>query len=402
MEVLLLKFQRKPQNGKERGHFMKCSKQRILSGVLATGLTLSCMAGPAFAADSPLEDAIKDHIAQVEEGQAFVDVNPTHWYYDAVMDMTKMGLFSGTGNGQFSPDKTMTRGEFLTVVVRYLFNDELQAMGASPSDAHWADNARIIALDHDIINDNEIDEGDLSRNMTRKEMAMVLVRAADANGESKPRQIDSSKVIDYNSIGTYYRSYVIDAISRGLIAGTSADASKHTLTFSPEGVLTRGQAATVLYRLVNQDNRGEVDYQTPTVKPSDPSENQGQGQAQTWVEGEKHAYPKVGDTVIKADGTKVVLKETNGILGFGQGVDIITGTTINGVSAREGLASWYDQTPFIKCNITGEMYSRMQWLEIRRISWPTGLVGEYDGEIYNTYFKWSEQEQYWNWIGPNY
>ena len=332
---------------------------------------------------------------------SYSDVKQGDWYYDAVMDMTKMGLFSGTGNGQFSPNKTMTCGEFLTVVVRYLYNDELSAMGAVPQGVHWADNARIIALDHDIINDNEIDEGDLSRNMTRKEMAMVLVRAADANGENKPRQIDSSKVIDYNSIGTYYRSYVIDAISRGLIAGTSADASKHTLTFSPEGVLTRGQAATVLYRLVNQDNRGEVDYQTPTVKPSNPSENQ--GQAQTWVEGEKHAYPKVGDTVIKADGTKVVLKETNGILGFGQGVDIITGVVgANGNVYREGIASWYDQTPFIKCNITGEMYSRMQWLEIADFTWPTGLVGEYDGEVYNTYYKWSETENYWNWIGPSW
>lgn len=331
---------------------------------------------------------------------SYSDVKQGDWYYDAVMDMTKMGLFSGTGGGKFSPNNTMTCGEFLTVVIRYLYGDELSAMGAVPQGVHWADNARIIALDHDIINDNEIDEGDLSRNMTRKEMAMVLVRAADANGESKPRQIDPSKVIDYQSIGTYYRSYVIDAISRGMIAGTSADASKHTLTFSPEGVLTRGQAATVLYRLVNQDNRGEVDYQTPTVKPSNPSENQGQGQ--TWNEGQTHSIPKVGDTVIKADGTKVVLKETNGILGFGQGVDIITGTTINGVSAREGIASWYDQTPFVKCPITGEMYSQTQWVEIERITWPTGLVGEYDGEVYNTYYKWSEQEQYWNWIGPNY
>lgn len=382
---------------------MKFNKQKLLSGVLATGLALSCMVGPAFAAGTSLKDAVKDTQTQVEAGLAFSDVKQGDWYYDAVMDMTKMGLFAGTGNGQFSPNKTMTCGEFLTVVVRYLYNDELQSMGAVPQGVHWADNARIIALDHDIINDNEIDEGDLNRNMTRKEMAMILVRAADANGENKPRQIDSSKVIDYNSIGTYYRSYVIDAISRGLIAGTSADASKHTLTFSPEGVLTRGQAATVLYRLVNKDNRGEVDYAVPSTptNPSNPTVNQ--GQAQTWVEGENHDKPKVGDTVIKADGTKVVLKETNGILGFGQGVDIITGVVgANGNVYREGIASWYDQTPFIKCNITGEMYSRMQWLEIRRISWPTGLVGEYDGEIYNTYFKWSEKEQYWNWIGPNY
>ena len=120
---------------------------------------------------------------------------------------------------------------------------------------------------------------------------------------------------------------------------------------------------------------------------------------------------KVDDTLIDAanytaseGGTKVVLKETNGILGFGQGVDIITGATspINGYVFVEGNASWYDQTPFIKCNITGEMYSQTQWFEIADFTWPTGLVGEYDGEVYNTYYKWSEAENYWNWIGPNY
>ena len=178
---------------------------------------------------------------------------------------------------------------------------------------------------------------------------------------------------------------------------SATNEENHSLTFTPRGVLTRGQAATVLYRLITPENRGTVDYTMPVYSTEirDP---------QTWVEGEKHAYPKAGDTVIKADGTKVVLKVSNGILGFGQGVDIITGATspINGYVFVEGNASWYDQTPFVKCPITGEMYSRTQWVEIERITWPTGLVGEYDGEVYNTYYKWSEQEQYWNWIGPNY
>ena len=375
---------------------MKLNKQKMLSGVLATGLALSCMAGPAFAADPSLNDAIKDAQTQAEANLAFSDVKQGDWYYDAVMDMTEMGLFAGTGDGKFSPNNTMTCGEFLTVVVRYLYPDELSAMGAVPSGAHWADNARLVALDKDIISNNEMPEGSMSKEITRQEMAMLLVRASDANGERKPQQIHKSKIEDFDTIGTYYRNYVVDAISRGLIAGTATNEENHSLTFTPRGVLTRGQAATVLYRLITPENRGTVDYTMPVYSTEirDP---------QTWVEGENHEKPKAGDTVIKADGTKVVLKVSNGILGFGQGVDIITGVVFaNGNVCREGLASWYDQTPFVKCPITGEMYSQTQWKEIRRISWPTGLVGEYDGEIYNTYFKWSEQEQYWNWIGPNY
>lgn len=113
---------------------MRFNKQKMLSGVLATGLALSCMAGSAFAADPSLKDAIKDAQTQVETGLAFSDVKQGDWYYDAVMDMTEMGLFAGTGDGKFSPNNTMTCGEFLTVVVRYLYPDELSAMGACPQE----------------------------------------------------------------------------------------------------------------------------------------------------------------------------------------------------------------------------------------------------------------------------
>ena len=146
---------------------MRFNKQKMLSGVLATGLALSCMAGSAFAADPSLKDAIKDAQTQVEAGLAFSDVKQGDWYYDAVMDMTEMGLFAGTGDGKFSPNNTMTCGEFLTVVVRYLYPDELSAMGAVPSGAHWADNARLVALDKDIISNNEMPEGSMSKEITR-------------------------------------------------------------------------------------------------------------------------------------------------------------------------------------------------------------------------------------------
>lgn len=80
---------------------MKLNKQKMLSGVLATGLALSCMAGPAFAADPSLKDAIKDAQSQVEAGLAFSDVKQGDWYYDAVMDMTEMVCLPVQETGNF-------------------------------------------------------------------------------------------------------------------------------------------------------------------------------------------------------------------------------------------------------------------------------------------------------------
>lgn len=49
----------------------------------------------------------------------FKDVSPNDWYYDVVTAVTNRGMFSGTSATSFSPDITMTRGMFVTVLGRY-------------------------------------------------------------------------------------------------------------------------------------------------------------------------------------------------------------------------------------------------------------------------------------------
>ncbi|MBE7050374.1 MAG: S-layer homology domain-containing protein, partial [Ruminococcaceae bacterium] len=53
----------------------------------------------------------------------FTDVNTGDWYYDTVTEMTEKGLFNGKGNNLFCPNDTMTKAEFITVVMRILYPD---------------------------------------------------------------------------------------------------------------------------------------------------------------------------------------------------------------------------------------------------------------------------------------
>lgn len=107
---------------------MKLGIKRILSGVVVTAF-VTTMAIPATAA----ELTIKEQMEQVKQTtiseettadlSSFSDVPSTHWAYKNIMAMTSKGLFSGTttpvnGVGTFAPDKTMTRAEFVTVVMR--------------------------------------------------------------------------------------------------------------------------------------------------------------------------------------------------------------------------------------------------------------------------------------------
>ena len=49
----------------------------------------------------------------------YTDVPADAWYADAVAYVSEAGLFKGTGGGRFTPDGTMTRSMFTTVLHRY-------------------------------------------------------------------------------------------------------------------------------------------------------------------------------------------------------------------------------------------------------------------------------------------
>lgn len=328
--------------------------------------------------------------------KSFSDVPRSHWAYDSIMAMAQRGMIAGTttpvnGVGTFAPNATMTRAQFVTVITRYLYADDLKTAGKV--EGVWYGANYNVAVDNGLIKETEFTMDSMDKPMTRQEMAMVLVRAMEQLGEKNGTLISTSKIPDYNKIGTYYRNYVQVAYSKGLICGTDSAG-----TFNPMGTLNRAQAATVLYRLVDVGTRAEVDLSTVTPK----EEVQQTAGKQTFYEGQKHNKPQAGDVVIKADGTKVVIQyDSNGIL-RAEGCDIYTGVVLeNGNVVRDGMVSYEDQRVFRKDSITGEMLSMGDWNKLRGELNPNGkYAGDYDGEIMNTWYKWNSAAGLWSWIGP--
>ena len=215
-------------------------KRKIVSAALACALAAS-LSVPALAADL-----------------TFSDVPSNHWAAQPIMEMTEQGLFSGTtapvnGVGTFAPDATMTRGAFLTVLTRWLFGDELDAMSAVPG-APWWQNNYTLALQNGLLKDKELG-GDLDKAMNRQEMAVVLARAAQGLGLEPDTLVSESAIPDWYSIGEGYREGVRFSYSMGFIGGVDSKG-----TFNPNGTLTRAQAATVVYRLLEKIEGGELSW----------------------------------------------------------------------------------------------------------------------------------------------
>lgn len=383
-------------------------RRSIISGVVAVALTAT-MAIPAIAADLTIQQRMeqeKQNAAQPTEQTTpltFRDIPTTHWAHSSISAMTAKGLFGGKvvyddNTALFAPDDTMTRAEFTVVVVRALYKSDLDAM---PSATPWWSNAYKVALDKGILQSNELENGTMEKGMSRQEMALVLVRAAEQKGESASQLVSTSKIADYSTVGTYYRDSVVKAYSMGMITGMGNG------TFSPQGTMNRAQGAAVLNRLVDSSSRAKVDFSVPS-NPVSSSITIYEGQARS------NRPAQAGDTFVKADGTKIVLqKDQYGIVGGGQGVAPDIGLYYNGnvcedqgvftydnraVSFTDSLGKELNNQTYMINRTTGTGHWGSEWQYLRgKIASPTS-PGSKDGEVskdaYHLY-KWDSIMELW-------
>ena len=170
------------------------------------------------------------------EVTSFLDVPRSYWGYDTIMDMTSRGIFKGTsepvdGVGVFMPEKVMTRAEFITVVLRVLCPGEVQSILNDPE--CWWKGYYILALEKELVTPFEFGRGDLSQPMSREEMAMVMVRCVKSMGEVLKGRVEASQIPDLNTVNVYYRDFVRDCFSFGLLCGIDANGT-FALTYTSD------------------------------------------------------------------------------------------------------------------------------------------------------------------------
>lgn len=193
--------------------------------------------------------------------RGFGDVPNTHWAHDSIMEMVEQGIFAGTtapdanGIALFSPDSTMTRAQFITLISRVckLSYGEVGAKAEEMAsydlwyEADWHRCVESGFLE-------ELEFGGLAgmvEPITREEMAVLIERVLvyyfheDIYFTMSLEEIpDNEKIDDDCSIS------VLVCYEKGILVGVDSVGS-----FNPKGVLTRAQGATVLYRVLNEEAR---------------------------------------------------------------------------------------------------------------------------------------------------
>jgi hypothetical protein len=179
-------------------------------------------------------------------GNTFADVNTGDWFYNYVMYVVEHGLMNGTGV-DFEPNLPLNRAMVVTVLYRMAgspgagggnsFGDV--AGGTWYSDSiDWA-AAHGIALGYGNGFFGPMD------NVTREDLAVLVVRCADFTGVDLAAEREYPGFSDGNAISGYAADAVERCYKAGIINGMP-DGS-----FSPKGHATRAEFAAMIYRLAN-------------------------------------------------------------------------------------------------------------------------------------------------------
>ena len=179
----------------------------------------------------------------------FLDVKNSDWYFEGVEYCAENELFSGTAKGRFSPDDSMTRAMLVTVLWR--LEGQPQPTKAEEftdvENGTWYSNAVAWAAENGIVNGVGNGLFNPNGNVTREQIATIMLRYAGIKGYDTTQRADISVYPDAGKVSAYATDAIRWANAAGIISGSSENGKVLIL---PQGNATRAQVATILMRYV--------------------------------------------------------------------------------------------------------------------------------------------------------
>lgn len=169
-----------------------------------------------------------------------------HWAKTAIDYVVSKGYFAGLSKTEFGPNKSITRGQFVSVLGRMLnvnvndykdqnFKDVKSGMYYSPYIA-WANKVGIVSGvgQEKFAPDKEL---------TREEMAVMMTKFLKVSGKNLNAKGKTNAFKDDAKIQGWAKDSVKEMARLGLVSGMGDD------NFAPKTPFTRAQVAQVLYNI---------------------------------------------------------------------------------------------------------------------------------------------------------
>ena len=180
---------------------------------------------------------------------SFTDVSDNAWYADAIAFLAARQITSGTTETTFSPDATLTRGQFITLLLRAYGIDVGNSTADNFADAGNTYYTGYLAAAKRLGITNGVGDNKFAPDqaITRQEMFTLLYNALKTidqlpDGNSGKTLSDFS---DSGSISAYAQEAMSYLIKTGVVSGSNGQ-------LSPTATTTRAQMAQVLHNLLSK------------------------------------------------------------------------------------------------------------------------------------------------------
>lgn len=196
-------------------------KKRLLALVLCMTSILLCI--PVTAAD-------------------FNDVPEGKWFYEAVSYCTDKGIFKGTGNGGFSPMRTISRAEFVTVLANY---EDVDVSGeeydgfTDVNTSSWYYHPMAWAKNNNIVSGTSETSFSPNAKISREQLCTLIFRYLSFKGIELNAE-DGEIFADDSDISSWAKNAVYNIRSIGVVKGVGDN------RFNPKGTATRAEAAQLM------------------------------------------------------------------------------------------------------------------------------------------------------------
>jgi len=230
--------------------------KRITSALLAI-LMIFSLTGTVLAAPVEYGEELQN-MPENTPTVSFSDLPSTHWAYKYIADLVNRKVFEGYPDHKFRPDRTISRAEFATIIVKAAGLQPKKVNYSSFSDVKVTDwSSPWIETAKDYLTGYRTANGEYIYNPTapalREDITVAIVKLKGYDvARLANRSIIEAMFTDYEGISESAKDYVAIAVENGIVSGFPDE------TFRPQNSITRAEAAAMLWRafMYGNDNKG--------------------------------------------------------------------------------------------------------------------------------------------------
>lgn len=182
-------------------------------------------------------------------GIIFTDIE-NHWAKEHIIKLAQLGIVSGYTDNTIKPNDNITRAEMAVIIVKVASLKPAENINLDFVDKDeipkWAAGYIQTAVDNKIITGYEDNTFRASKNLTREEMIVLIIKASGIEVGTGPKV---PAFTDAEEIGSWALDFVAKSVELDIVAGYSDN------TFKPKRNVTRAETFTVLDKILDKDKR---------------------------------------------------------------------------------------------------------------------------------------------------